>query len=41
MVDNTQVTIVWNKKVTGVERVPLIEIQPFLVTCVMCEIRQC
>ena len=41
MVDDTKVTIVWNKKVTDVERVPLIEIQPYLVTCVMCETRQC
>ena len=35
MVDDTRVTIVWNKKVTDVERVPLIEIQRYLVTCVM------
>ena len=41
MVDDTKVTIVWNKKVTDVERVPLIEIQPYLVTWVMCETRQC
>ena len=27
MVDDRRVTIVWNKKVTDVERVPLIEIQ--------------
>ena len=35
MVDDIRVTIVWNKKVTDVERVPLIEIQPYLITFVM------
>ena len=35
MVDDTRVTIVWNKKVTDVETVPLIEIQPYSITCVM------
>ena len=37
MVDDRRVTIVWNEKVTDVERVPLIEIQLYLVTCVMCD----
>ena len=41
MVDDTRVTIVCNKKMTDVERVPLIEIQPYSITCVMWEIRQC
>lgn len=35
MVDDTRVTIGCNKKVSDVERVPLIEIQPYSITCVM------